>query len=110
MIIICETKATEAQVRAVENKIREAGLTVHRSDGVEHTILGVVGGKDNGVRRVAAGGCPFGVEEAAVARLIDEAVSAVVAGDARGRVGDAVGTTMIHSVPIVVIGKSNEGR
>ncbi len=43
MIIICEAKATEAQINAVESKIREAGLVVHRSDGAEHTILGVVG-------------------------------------------------------------------
>jgi 3-deoxy-7-phosphoheptulonate synthase len=43
MIIVCEAKATEAQVQAVEQKIKEAGLLVHRSDGVEHTILGVVG-------------------------------------------------------------------
>jgi 3-deoxy-7-phosphoheptulonate synthase len=46
MIIICEAKATEAQVKAVEHKIKEAGLTVHRSDGVEHTILGVVGDRN----------------------------------------------------------------
>lgn len=46
MIIICEAKATEAQVKSVENKIKEAGLTVHRSDGVEHTILGVVGDRN----------------------------------------------------------------
>jgi 3-deoxy-7-phosphoheptulonate synthase len=46
MIIVCETKATEAQIGAVEKKIREAGLTVHRSDGVEHTILGVVGDRN----------------------------------------------------------------
>jgi 3-deoxy-7-phosphoheptulonate synthase len=43
MIIICEAKATEAQINALEQKIREAGLVIHRSDGVEHTILGVVG-------------------------------------------------------------------
>jgi 3-deoxy-7-phosphoheptulonate synthase len=43
MIIICEAKATDAQINAVQSKIREAGLVVHRSDGVEHTILGVVG-------------------------------------------------------------------
>ena len=43
MIIICETKATEAQINAIQQKIREAGLEVHRSDGVEHTVLGVVG-------------------------------------------------------------------
>ena len=46
MIIICETKATEAQIKAVEDKIKEVGLTVHRSDGVEHTILGVVGDRN----------------------------------------------------------------
>jgi 3-deoxy-7-phosphoheptulonate synthase len=43
MIIICETKATENQISALQQKIREAGLDVHRSDGIEHTILGVVG-------------------------------------------------------------------
>ena len=46
MIIVCEAKATEAQVQAVEQKIKEAGLLVHRSDGVEHTILGVVGDRN----------------------------------------------------------------
>jgi 3-deoxy-7-phosphoheptulonate synthase len=43
MIIVCETKASEAQIAAIQQKIREAGLAVHRSDGVEHTVLGVVG-------------------------------------------------------------------
>jgi len=46
MIIICEAKATEAQIQALEQKIHEAGLVVHRSDGVEHTILGVVGDRN----------------------------------------------------------------
>jgi 3-deoxy-7-phosphoheptulonate synthase len=46
MIIVCEAKATEAQISAVQQKIREAGLVVHRSDGVEHTILGVVGDRN----------------------------------------------------------------
>ena len=46
MIIVCETKATEAQIIAVQNKIKEAALTVHRSDGVEHTILGCVGDRN----------------------------------------------------------------
>ena len=46
MIIICEAKATETQIGAVQNKIKEAGLTIHRSDGVEHTILGVVGDRN----------------------------------------------------------------
>ena len=40
MIIICETKATETQIVALQQKIRDAGLEVHRSDGVEHTVLG----------------------------------------------------------------------
>ncbi|NLT66514.1 MAG: 3-deoxy-7-phosphoheptulonate synthase [Acidobacteria bacterium] len=46
MIIVCEAKATEAQINAVQQKIREAGLDVHRSDGVEHTIIGVVGDRN----------------------------------------------------------------
>ena len=46
MIIICEAKATEAQIQALQQKIHEAGLVVHRSDGVEHTILGVVGDRN----------------------------------------------------------------
>jgi 3-deoxy-7-phosphoheptulonate synthase len=43
MIIIFEAKATEAQIQLVQQKIKDAGLLIHRSDGVEHTILGVVG-------------------------------------------------------------------
>jgi len=46
MIIICEAKATETQIDALQQKIRDAGLDVHRSDGVEHTILGVVGDRN----------------------------------------------------------------
>ena len=69
MIIICEAKATEAQINAVESKIREAGLVVHRSDGVEHTILGVVGDRNRldvntvslmpGVRDVVSVSTPY---------------------------------------------------
>jgi 3-deoxy-7-phosphoheptulonate synthase len=43
MIIICESKASAAQIEAVEKRVRALGLEVHRSDGVEHTVLGVVG-------------------------------------------------------------------
>jgi 3-deoxy-7-phosphoheptulonate synthase len=43
MIIVCETKATEAQINAVQQQIRNAGLDVHRSDGIENTVLGVIG-------------------------------------------------------------------
>jgi 3-deoxy-7-phosphoheptulonate synthase len=46
MIIICEAKATEAQIQALQQKIHDAGLDVHRSDGVEYTILGVVGDRN----------------------------------------------------------------
>lgn len=46
MIIICEAKATEAQISLLQQKIQEAGLLVHRSDGVEHTIIGVVGDRN----------------------------------------------------------------
>jgi 3-deoxy-7-phosphoheptulonate synthase len=69
MIIICEAKATEAQINAVQAKIREAGLVVHRSDGVEQTILGVVGDRKRldsetvslmpGVRDVVLVSTPF---------------------------------------------------
>ena len=43
MIIVCETRATEAQINALQQAIRDAGLQVHRSDGAEYTVLGVVG-------------------------------------------------------------------
>jgi 3-deoxy-7-phosphoheptulonate synthase len=43
MIVICSSSAVEAQINAVEKRIEELVLSVHRSDGVEHTILGVVG-------------------------------------------------------------------
>jgi 3-deoxy-7-phosphoheptulonate synthase len=43
MIVIFETQATEGQIRSVESLVRELDLDVHRSDGVEHTVLGVVG-------------------------------------------------------------------
>jgi 3-deoxy-7-phosphoheptulonate synthase len=46
MIIICEAKATETQIQALQQKIHEAGLVAHRSDGVETTILGVVGDRN----------------------------------------------------------------
>jgi 3-deoxy-7-phosphoheptulonate synthase len=46
VIIICEARATEAQISALQQKIREAGLDVHRSDGVEYTVLGVVGDRN----------------------------------------------------------------
>ncbi len=69
MIIICEARATETQINAVQEKIREAGLVVHRSDGVEYTVLGVVGDRNRldigavsmmpGVRDVVMVSTPF---------------------------------------------------
>jgi len=46
MIIICEAKATEAQIGELERTIRGAGLDIHRSDGEEYTILGVIGDRN----------------------------------------------------------------
>ena len=46
MIIICEAKATETQISSIQQRIREAGLDVHRSDGVEYTVLGCVGDRN----------------------------------------------------------------
>jgi 3-deoxy-7-phosphoheptulonate synthase len=69
MIIICEAKATETQIGALQQKIRDAGLVVHRSDGVEHTVLGGVGDRNRldvgavsmmpGVRDVVMVSTPF---------------------------------------------------
>ena len=43
MIVICEAKATEEQIELVLQRVRGAGLDVHRSDGAEHTVIGVIG-------------------------------------------------------------------
>ena len=69
MIIIFETHAIETQIKAVESKVRELGLDVHRSDGVDHTVLGVVGDRSGvdqitfsvmpGVREVVSVSSPY---------------------------------------------------
>ncbi|MDJ0765896.1 MAG: 3-deoxy-7-phosphoheptulonate synthase [Myxococcota bacterium] len=43
MIVICKRNATESQIKAIEARIISYGLQVHRSDGTEHTVLGMVG-------------------------------------------------------------------
>jgi len=43
MIVIFEKHATDAQIQQVELKVKSSGLDVHRADGVDHTVLGVVG-------------------------------------------------------------------
>ena len=69
MVIVMHEGAGEEQIQAVIVRVREAGLDVHRSDGVRHTILGVVGmrpGTDprdfelmGGVREVVRISSPF---------------------------------------------------
>lgn len=46
MIIIFETQATEEQIRKVQDKVRALGLDVHRSNGVDHTVLGLIGDRE----------------------------------------------------------------
>jgi 3-deoxy-7-phosphoheptulonate synthase len=43
MIIVMEAGAGEAQVQAVVEKVRQAGLSTHISVGVARTVIGVVG-------------------------------------------------------------------
>jgi 3-deoxy-7-phosphoheptulonate synthase len=69
MIIVCEPRATEAQISALQQVVRQAGLQVHRSDGTDYTILGVIGDRGRlnrdslalmpGVRDVVAVSTPY---------------------------------------------------
>lgn len=43
MIIVLKPGATEKEIESVENKVRESGLQVHLSKGVERTIIGAIG-------------------------------------------------------------------
>ena len=43
MVVVMEERATEAQVEKVVASLVEAGMDVHRSTGVNRTVLGVVG-------------------------------------------------------------------
>ena len=43
MIVVMEPGATQAQLEAVVQKIRDAGLNTHLSVGTERTLIGVVG-------------------------------------------------------------------
>jgi len=45
MVIVMHRDATEKQVEQVIGKLESQGFDVHRSTGVEHTILGAVGAK-----------------------------------------------------------------
>ena len=43
MVIIMEKDASEEQIEHVIERLDEVGLNVHRSTGVDHTLLGVIG-------------------------------------------------------------------
>jgi 3-deoxy-7-phosphoheptulonate synthase len=45
MVIVMQRDATEQQIQQVVNRLIRDGFDVHRSTGVERTVLGVVGGK-----------------------------------------------------------------
>lgn len=45
MVIVMQRGASEAQIKQVTERLVRDGFDVHRSDGVERTVLGVVGGK-----------------------------------------------------------------
>jgi len=43
MVVVMQERATEAQIEAVVKRLVEMGMDVHRSTGVERTVLGAVG-------------------------------------------------------------------
>ncbi len=43
MIIVLKPGATEKEIESVENRVKELGLKVHLSKGVERTIIGAIG-------------------------------------------------------------------
>src|SRR5512143_2976417 len=45
MVIVMQRGASEQQIKQVAERLVRDGFGVHRSDGVERTVLGVVGGK-----------------------------------------------------------------
>jgi 3-deoxy-7-phosphoheptulonate synthase len=45
MVVVMEPKASEDQIQNVTNHLKEMGFAIHRSDGVNHTILGAIGDK-----------------------------------------------------------------
>ncbi len=45
MVVIMEFGATEAQIEAVINNLNAYGFDVHRSSGVNHTVIGAIGVK-----------------------------------------------------------------
>jgi 3-deoxy-7-phosphoheptulonate synthase len=43
MIVIMNHRATPEQIQTVINHVESLGYRVHRSDGTERTILGIIG-------------------------------------------------------------------
>src|SRR5437763_15913778 len=43
MVVVMEERATEQQIEQVVARLVEMGMDVHRSTGVERTVLGAVG-------------------------------------------------------------------
>jgi 3-deoxy-7-phosphoheptulonate synthase len=49
MIVVMNTNASEAQIRHVEERLKDWGFGIHFSKGVERTIIGVIGQKKPGI-------------------------------------------------------------
>ncbi len=45
MVVVMESHATEEQIQAVIEKLREMGFSTHRSTGVTRTVIGAIGDK-----------------------------------------------------------------
>src|SRR5438105_15483293 len=45
MVIVMEASATDEQISAVIDKLVKLGFDIHRSTGVQYTVLGAVGGR-----------------------------------------------------------------
>src|SRR2546421_11149239 len=45
MVIVMEASATDEQISAVIDKLVKMGFDIHRSTGVQYTVLGAVGGR-----------------------------------------------------------------
>jgi 3-deoxy-7-phosphoheptulonate synthase len=43
MIIVMQKNATKDQIKDIIDKINKMGFEIHRDDGVDHTVLGVIG-------------------------------------------------------------------
>ena len=59
MVIVMEPSATEEQVQKIIETLVGVGYDVHRSTGVNHTVLGAVGSpRDARCTRARSSSCP----------------------------------------------------